>query len=312
MNAFFNTTAIIGAVEQGLMYSLLALGLFLSYRILGLADLTVDGSFAFGGAVSAVLTFNGHPYLAIVMCFIAGCCAGFVTAFLQTKIKLQPIIAGILVMTSLYTINLWVMNKRTPVQLIGKNTIFTPLVGLIGKTYAGILIGGTFSVICLIFVILLLKTPFGMALRATGNNEDMVRSSSINVDFVKTVGLMLANGLVALSGGLLAQSQGSADISMGSGMVVIGLASLIIGEVIFFGRNNVTKNAVVAILGSILYRIIITLVLYFNIDATDLKLISSVIVFLAISLPVLKRSYAEYKNRTAMKRHSLIVEGSDA
>lgn len=305
MGEIFNATAIVGAVEQGLIYSMLALGLFLSFRILGLADLTVDGSFAFGGAVSAVMALNGHPYLGIVLCFVAGCAAGFVTGFLQTKLKLQPIISGILVMTSLYTINLWVMSKRTPVQLIGKNTVFTPLVDVLGKTNAGIIIGAAFALFALLFIILMLKTPFGMAIRATGDNESMVRSSSINVDFVKTVGLMLSNGLVALSGGLLAQNQGSADVSMGSGMVVIGMASLIIGEVVFFGRKNVTINALVAVLGSILYRIIITLVLYWNIDASDLKLISSVIVFLAISVPVFGQMYTEYQQKNAAKKSSL-------
>lgn len=308
MGDYFNLVSIIGAVEQGLIYSMLALGLFLSFRILGLADLTVDGSFAFGGAVSAVLTFNGHPYLGIVLCFVAGCAAGFVTALLQTKLKLQPIIAGILVMTSLYTINLWVMNKRPPVQLIGKKTVFTSLVESIGKTNAGIVIGGVFTLAALVFVIILLKTPLGMAIRATGDNEDMVRSSSINVDFVKMLGLMIANGFVALSGGLLAQNQGSADISMGNGMVVIGMASLIIGEVLFFGRKNITKNAIVAVFGSIIYRIIITLVLFWNIDATDLKLISSAIVFLAISVPVFKQMYTDYATRQKAKNAQLQTE----
>lgn len=298
----------VGAVEQGLIYSLLALGLFLSFRILGLADLTVDGSFALGGAVSAVLTFNGHPYLGIVMCFLAGCVAGSITATLQTKLKMQPIIAGILVMTSLYTINLWIMSKKTPVQLVGKQTVFTPLLETFGKTKAGIIVGGTFAIIGLLFIIIFLKTPFGMAVRATGDNEDLVKSSSINVDMVKTVGLMLANGFVALSGGLLAQNQGSADVSMGSGIVVIGLASLIIGEVVFFGRKNVTKNAIVAVLGSIIYRIIVAAVLFWNIDATDLKLISSVIVFLAISVPVFKQMYTENVQKNIAKKAQIDIE----
>ncbi|MBE6905253.1 MAG: ABC transporter permease [Ruminococcaceae bacterium] len=275
-----------GAVELGLIYSLLALGLFVSYRILDIPDLTVDSSFTLGAAVSAVFATAGHSYLGLVMAIAAGWMAGMLTAFLQTKLQIQPILAGILSMTALYSINLRVMSGRANISLLGTDTLFSAATGKFGKMFAALAV----VLAAGIFLVLFFRTQVGLCIRATGDNEEMVRTSSINTDRMKFIGLGLANALVGLSGGLISQYQSFTDLSMGIGMVVVGLASLIIGEVIF-GRPNVWRNVVAVVFGAVIYRCIIAFVFARGLPTNDLKLISSVIVALAISYPLIIRRY---------------------
>ncbi len=294
------------SIELGLFYSLMTLGLFISYRILDIADLTVDGSFTLGAAVCAMVTISGHPILALFAGAAAGALAGIVTALLQTKLKIQPILSGILTMTGLYSINIMVMGGSPNKSLNGETTVLTLLANLgIPKTYVALILGIIVAVVIGVFIILFLQTPTGLAIRATGDNEAMVRSSSINVNVIKIIGLSVANLFVALSGALIAQYQAFADISSGVGMVVIGLASLIIGEIIF-GKKSIKRNVIAAILGSIIYRFIIQIALEVNISFSSMKLVSAIIITIAISFPTIcqqiklaklkKRSVSNAKN----------------
>lgn len=278
--------ALQGAVELGLIYSILALGLFVSFRILDIADLTVDSSFTLGAAVSAVFATAGHPYLGLIATAAAGWLAGSLTAFLQTKLKIQPILAGILSMTALYSINLRVMGGKANISLLGTTTLFSSATGKFGKMWICLI---SVVLIC-IFLVLFFRTQTGLCLRATGDNEEMVRSSSISTDRMKFIGLGLGNTLVALSGGLIAQYQSFTDLSMGIGMVVVGMASLIIGEVIF-GRPSIWRNVAAIVLGAVIYRCIIAFVFAQGMPTNDLKLISAVIVALAISYPLIVSRY---------------------
>ncbi|MDD4678759.1 MAG: ABC transporter permease [Tissierellia bacterium] len=280
-------TAFIGAMELGLVYSLLAFGTYISFRILKVADLTVDGSFVLGAAASAMLTFEGMPVVGIVAALTLGAIAGVITALLQTKMGIQPILAGILTMTGLYSINLMVMGGKANIPLLNKTNIFTYAENFGGRTYKIIVLT---AIITVVFIILnwFFRTLLGLSLRATGDNEDMCRASSINTDSVKVVGFALSNSIVALSGALVAQMQQSADVNMGSGMVVISFASLIIGSVII-KDNNITMGLLSVVIGSIIYRLIIALILTTNFPPSYLKLISAIVVITALSLPNLKR-----------------------
>ena len=246
-----------------------------------------------------MMTTIGHPFLGILLGMIAGSLAGMVTAFWHTKLKIQPILAGILTMTGLQSINISVMGGKPNVGLLNVETLFTKSGELFGKNFGGSLVGLLICTLVIIYMVLFLHTQVGLSVRATGDNEDMVKSSSINVDFTKTIGLMLANALVGLSGALIGQNQGFADASMGVGMVVAGLASLIIGEIIFgtlaeliFHKKNILIHVVSVLLGSVTYRVIIAAALEINISASSMKLISAVIITLAISYPVLKEQLA--------------------
>lgn len=275
-----------GAVEQGFIYALVALALYLSYRILDIADLTTDGSFVLGCAISATCATAGHPVLGLFAGMAAGMAAGFVTAFLHTRMKVQAILAGIITMTGLYTINLWAMGGRSDLPLLKVDTIFTYAQKLLGRTYGKLV---TVAVITLLvggLLVLFLKTQLGLSVRATGDNRDMVAASSINPAFTITVGLCLANGCTALSGAVLAQYQMSSSVSLGTGVVVIGLASLIIGEVVV-RRGGVVRCVAGAILGAILYRILMVLALKNSASPSNMKLISALIVAVAISYPAL-------------------------
>lgn len=280
-------TAFIGAMELGLVYSLLAFGTFISFRILKVADLTVDGSFVLGAAASAMLTFEGMPVVGIVAALTLGAIAGVITALLQTKMGIQPILAGILTMTGLYSINLMVMGGKANIPLLNKTNIFTYAENFGGRTYKIIVLT---AIITVVFIILnwFFRTLLGLSLRATGDNEDMCRASSINTDSVKVVGFALSNSIVALSGALVAQMQQSADVNMGSGMVVISFASLIIGSVII-KDNNITMGLLSVVIGSIIYRLIIASILTTNFPPSYLKLISAIVVIIALSVPNLKR-----------------------
>ncbi|MCL2222989.1 MAG: ABC transporter permease [Oscillospiraceae bacterium] len=284
-----------GAVQLGMIFALLALGIFINYRILGVADLTVEGSFTAGAAISAVITVMGHPLLGIVAAVLVGAFAGLVTAFLQTKLKIQPILAGILTMTALYSLNLAIMGGRANVSLLREDTLFTLLAELAWtiRTWRFLL---PFIVTILIMAALgvFFNTKLGLSIRATGDNADMVRASSINVTFTKSVGLMTGNAVSALCGGLIAQYQGFADIGMGFGMVVVALASLIIGETIF-GRRGVVWNIAAVALGAVIYRIILALALSFRLNPANLRAISAAIVTIAISFPAVKSLWITHR-----------------
>ena len=286
-----NMTIILSAMELGLLYTLLTLGLFISYRILDIPDLTVDGSFTLGAATAVMITISGYPILALFVAAIVGVLAGVVTATLQTKLKVNPILAGILTMTALYSINIMIMNNKSNVSLLGETTIFTMVKEQMGGNMSGMMVGTIIVLTICLLLGLFLHTKMGLSIRATGDNEDMVRSSSINVDQMKIVGLAIANALVAMSGALVAQKQSFADVSMGTGMVVIGIASLIIGEVIVdivVKQRGIKANIIAAVIGSIIYRLIISAALAVNISATSMKLVSAIIVAIAISYPVIK------------------------
>lgn len=294
----------LSAIELGLIYSLMVLGLFLSYRVLNIPDLTVDGSFTLGAAVAVVMTLSGHPILGLFAAILAGAAAGFLTAFLQTKMKIQPILAGIITMTALYSINLMVMDDKANVPITQQESIYTAFGSLVGKQAQGMVLSLLVLILADAAMVLFLKTPFGLSVRATGDNESMVRSSSINADLTKTAGLMGANACVALSGAMIAHYNCYAEVRMGIGMVVIGLASFIIGEIavgIFVKRKGVLSGVIAAAVGSILYRLIIAQALELNFSSSSLKLITAIIVALAMSYPAICDSIALFRKKSQAK-----------
>ncbi len=273
---------ITSALELGFIYALVALALFLSFRILNIADMTTDGSFTLGCAVSAVVALAGHPYLALPAAMIAGACAGVITALLQTKWGVPSILAGIITNTGLYTVNLAVMGFSSNVNMLKATTIFTAFPGM--KLIPAMIITVFVAAVLVVF----LNTRLGLSIRATGDNPDMVRASSINTGLTVTIGLAVSNSITALSGAVLAQYQKTADINLGTGMVIIGLASLIIGETVFRGRKIWVK-ALGAVVGCIVYRFIIAIALRLDLPSECLKLVSAIIVALAIALPTIKK-----------------------
>lgn len=281
-----STAVIMSALELGCIYALVALALFLSFRILNIADMTTDGAFTLGCAVSATIAVAGHPLLALPAAMLAGACAGFITAFLQTKLKIPSILAGIITNTGLYTVNLAVMGFSSNVSMVKADTMFSLVKPYLGSFYK-LIPAAVLTVVMGVLLVLFLKTRLGLSIRATGDNPDMVRASSINTAFTVTVGLCLSNAMTALSGAVLAQYQKTADINLGTGMVIIGLASLIIGETLM-PKGKTWMKALGAILGSILYRFIIAIALRLDLPSECLKLISAVIVALAIGLPAIK------------------------
>lgn len=291
------------ALELGFLYALVAMALFLSYRILDIADMTTDGSFILGAAVSVTMAAAGHPYIGIVAAFFAGACAGSVTAVLQTKLGVPSILAGIVTNTGLYTINLMVMGWSSNVSLLKTETIFTlfETAGIGGK-YADIILAFAVTAVVGILLFLFLRTRLGLSIRATGNNITMVRASSINPAFTITVGLCIANGMTALSGAMVGQYQSAADINGGTGIVVIGLACLIIGETVL-GRHTVFKGIIAAMIGSVIYRLIYAIVLYTKIvPVQGLKLITAIVVALAIAFPTIKKQVQFQKRKLAAAR----------
>ena len=276
-------TVITSALELGFIYALVALALFLSFRILNIADMTTDGSFTLGCAVSATVALAGHPYLALPAAMLAGSCAGIITALLQTKWGVPSILAGIIANTGLYTVNLAVMGFSSNVNLLKATTIFSAFPGM--KIIPAIVI----TLIVAALLVVFLNTRLGLSIRATGDNPDMVRASSINTGLTITIGLAVSNSITALSGAVLAQYQKTADINLGTGMVIIGLASLIIGETVFRGRKTWVK-VVGAVVGCIVYRFIIALALRLDLPSECLKLVSAVIVAIAIALPTIKKT----------------------
>ena len=282
-----STAVIMSALELGCIYALVALALFLSFRVLNIADMTTDGTFTLGCAVSATVAVAGHPILALPAAMIAGAAAGSVTALLQTKFRIPSILAGIITNTGLYTVNLAVMGFSSNVNMLKTDTIFSLLKGL-GSGHK-LIPAAVIALAVGAFLIFFLKTRLGLSIRATGDNADMVRASSINTAFTITIGLMLSNALTALSGAVLAQYQKTADINLGTGMVIIGLASLIIGETLL-PKGKMWMKILGAVLGSIVYRFIIAIALRLDLPSECLKLISAVIVALAIGLPAMKKA----------------------
>lgn len=298
--------AVPGAISQGVLWGIMVLGVYITFKVLDFADLTVDGSFALGGSVSAILVANGmNPFLSLLAATAAGAVSGIVTGLLHTKLKIPGILAGILTMIALYSINIRIMGSaNTP--LLGVDTIVTSIEKLpvfqamgtalqIGsltistKSLIGILIGVIASAAIIAFMYWFFGTEIGCAIRATGNNEYMVRALGANTDTMKIIGLLFSNGLVALSGAMVAQQQGYGDVGMGTGTIVIGLASVIIGEVVFCRRaHSFGYLLTTVVLGSIIYRIIIAVVLQIGMRSTDLKLLTAVIVALALAIPVVK------------------------
>lgn len=281
-----NMTILLGALELGGMFAILSLGLFISYKILNLPDLTVDGSFTLGCAVSAVLTVHSSPYLGLFLSFGAGCLAGLITALFITKIKIMPLLSGILTMTALYSINLRIMGDSPTISILDEETIFHSLSFV--EPYDKIIL--IFILLLLIILCLhyFLRTQLGLALRACGDNEDMVRASSIDTDKMKILGLSLANGLVALSGAVFTQHQAFADINSGTGMMVIGLASIIVGTT-FIKRDKIIFQLFAVVFGAIFYRGILTIALQLGLPSGDLKLLSALLVVIAIASTQLKR-----------------------
>lgn len=293
------------ALELGLICSLTVLALFLSYSMLNVCDLSTDGCFTLGATVGAVVAIAGHPLLALPAAMLAGMCSGFVTALLQTRMGVDSLLSGIIVNTALYSINIAVMGGSSLLNMNKTDTVFslmkdllegTPLAGQYKLVVALIAVAAVVAVLTAF-----LNTRLGLSIRATGNNPDMVRASSINTVFTTTVGLCVANAFTGLSGCLLAQSQKSAEINIGTGMVTIALASLLIGRTIL-GRGSILTRAVGVVLGSFVFRLVYTVALRFHMPAFMLKLVSSVIVILAISGPYLKRQWPMIRRRLAYSR----------
>lgn len=276
-----------GACAQGIIWGIMAVGVYLTFKVLDLADLTVDGSFGTGGAVLVVCTIAGmNIWLAMLLAFLAGCIAGLVTGILHTKFGIPAILAGILTQLALYSVNLRIMSGRANVALnIDEYGILVSL-RYIPKS---ILVGGAFALVIIVLLYWFFGTELGAGVRATGCNEAMARANGINTGFNKVLGLVLSNGIVALSGGLLAQYQGFADINMGRGAIVIGLAAVIIGDVIF-GKlfKNFALRLLAAVLGGVIYYIVIQLVLQMGLNANDLKLFSALVVALFLGVPYWK------------------------
>ena len=280
---------LLDSILLGLEYALLAVGVFLSFRILNIPDLTVDGSFTLGIVLSAVLTAAGHPFLGLLLAFCGGAAAGAVTGLLHTAVHIHPILAGILTMSGLYTINLKILGGPN-LSLLEHKRVYDILASSLSlnREATKFLFAAAVCLLCVVLLAVFFHTTGGLCIRATGNNEEMMRASSVNTSAVKVLTLALSNALVALSGGILSQYQGFGDVNSGSGMIVIGLASVIIGEILP-GRRSIAGALISAVLGSVIYRVIVAFALEYNVLSADsLKLLSAVIVTVTLSVPAIK------------------------
>jgi putative ABC transport system permease protein len=302
MNIDSLLAAMLGATGQGLLWAVLALGIYITFKILDIADMTCDGSFALGACVSVTLIVDGwNPILSLLVAIFAGMLAGVVTGLLHTKLKIPAILSGILTMFALYSINLRIMGQANK-PLLKVDTIVTLIKDILPaslkesmldstlSSYINIGIGVLFGILILVTLYWFFGTEIGSALRATGNNEDMIRALGQNTNRMKILGLLLSNGLIALSGALVAQSQGYADITIGQGSIVIGLASIVIGEVILGRRISFATKIISVILGSVIYRIIIAVILQLGLNTDYQKLLTALIVAASLSIPVLKKA----------------------
>ena len=290
------TELLISTIAQGLQWSILALGVFLTFRVLDIADLSVEGSFPLGAAVAATAISQGLGItLAMILATIAGCLAGAVTGFLTTKLRIPALLAGILTMIGLYSINLHVMGKAN-ISLLQDETLFTWLEHITGWSAVTVacLIGFVVMAVVVNIIYWFFGTELGTAIRATGFNPQMARAQGINTNVMIVLGLVISNALVALSGAVIAQNNGFADVGMGVGTIVIGLASVIIGEVII-GNSSFKHYLVAVVMGSIIYRLVIALVLELGMPPNDLKLFTAVLVAIALSLPLVKSEFNRMK-----------------
>lgn len=278
----------LSTVSQGLLWSLMALGVYLTFRVLDIADLTVEGSFPLGAAVAAALLVEGvNPFVSVAVAALAGMMAGVITGVLHTKLKIPALLAGILTMIALYSINLRVMGKAN-LSLLRIDTLFSMLTDSGLSNIQSVLAVG-FVATALIGVLMywFFGTEIGTAIRATGFNQQMIRANGVDTDMTIMLGLLLSNGLVAVSGALVAQNNGFADVGMGTGTIVIGLASVIIGEVLF-GTNSFKNCLVSVVMGSVVYRIVIAVVLQLGMPPNDLKLFTAILVAIALAMPLFK------------------------
>ena len=298
------------ALELGLMSSLTVLALFLSYSMLNVCDLSTDGCFTLGAVVGAVTAIAGHPLLSIPAAMGAGVLSSLFTSILQTKMGIDSLLAGIIVNTGLYSINIAIMGGSSLLNMNKTTTIFTMMKTFLSSTFLSssykLITALIFVVLVVVFLSFFLRTRLGLSIRATGDNPDMVKSSSINPAFTTIIGLCISSSFTALSGCLLAQSQKSVNVTIGSGMVTIALASLLIGRA-FMGKGGITKRAIGVVLGAIIFRLVYTIALRFNLPAYMLKLVSSVIVIIAISFP-----YFKGKKESFMRIHKAKKEAGNA
>ncbi|KRL88823.1 ABC transporter permease [Lactobacillus kalixensis] len=278
-------------IGQGLLWGILALGLYLSFRILNFPDMTVEGTFPFGAAICVAALVRGvNPLLATFLAFLGGMLTGLVTGLLYTKGRIPILLAGILTMTGVYSINLRILGKAN-VGLLNQATLLNiKFLEKLPNNFPTIVIGLIFAILTIILLALFLNTDLGQAFIATGDNEKMARSLGINTDNMKILGLMLSNGLIGLAGGLLAQNGGYADVNMGIGTMVIGLAAIIIGEVVY-GNLSLTARLVAVVVGSILYRLALLLVLQLGFSTNDFKLISAIILAVCLMLPLFQKKF---------------------
>ena len=297
--------AMLGAVSQGILWGIMALGVYITFKILDFADMTVDGSFALGGCTCALLIVSGvNPLIAVLVATVAGSIAGLLTGFLTTKLKIPGILAGILVQLALYSINLHVLGgpnqplsraNKTVVNWVNNALNLGDVFPVSATSIASLIVGIIYTAVIIAILYWFFGTEIGSAIRATGDNGAMSRAQGINTDSMQILALMIANGLVALSGALVMQQQRFGDVSMGIGTIVIGLASIIIGEVIFGKRFGFWWSLLGVVFGSIIYRVIIAIVLQMGMKTQDLKLLSAVVVAVALSVPVLKQKYGKKK-----------------
>ena len=288
-------TNLYSALAQGTLWGIMAMGVYITFRILNIADLSCDGTFALGGCISAIFITKGvDPFLTLLIAFVAGMAAGWVTGILHTKLMIPAILAGILTMIALWSVNIRVMGGPN-VSLLGEDTIFTKVMEIFGfnQTLSTLLVGILIGVIVIAALYWFFGTEIGCALRATGDNEYMVRALGGNTDTSKVLGLVISNGLISVSGALVAQNQGYGDVKMGTGSIVIGLASIVIGEVVFGKRFNFAYILFSLIGGSIIYRMVISLVLHFGLSTDDMKLFTAIVVALALGIPALKVKYLQ-------------------
>lgn len=300
----------ITAIEEGFLYGLLALGIYISLRILNIPDLTTEGSFGFGSAVAAVTAAQGFSLLSFLAAFLAGVLAGIVTGLLQTKLKVHPVLAGIITMSGLYSINLIVRGSSN--LNFNDNSVFTRFFKLIGvsgqdKKIVGLIIGAAVCIAVTVLVIVFFRTHLGLCIRATGDNPDMVKASSINVDFSLVFGLALANGLIALSGALISHYLGLSDQSFANGTLIYGLAAVIIGEAIF-GKRNVALGFISAVVGSVIYKIIVAFVIDVSLFGKNsenlMKLTCAIIVAVTLVVPEIKHQIESGKIKKEAKRNA--------
>lgn len=287
---------VLSTVSQGLLWAIMALGVFLTFRVLDIADLSVEGTFPLGAAVAATLIDAGHSvWFAMLIALIAGCIGGTVTALLTTKLKIPALLSGILTMIGLYSVNLMIMGKAN-VPLLRAETVFTLTEDLFGvsSVVATLIVGLIATTVVGVIMYWFFGTVLGTAIRATGCKPQMARAQGINTNVMVILGLLISNGLVALSGALVAQSNGFADVGMGTGTIVIGLASVIIGEVLF-GTRSFKNWLISVVLGSVVYRAVIAIVLELGMPPNDLKLFTAVLVAIALSLPLIKNKFAIMK-----------------